>query len=823
MNLFVALMLIVAGIGALAYHRAPLWLWTVTCGVLLASITPVYGFFANLLLLIGWTVWIGLFAANFPELRRGLLSKPALEMFRSRMPSVSTTEQEALDAGTVWWDAELFSGKPDWQRLLSLPKPTLSAEEQAFVDGPTEELCRMVDNWEIERELVDLPEQVWQFIKEQGFLGMIIPKRYGGLGFSALGHSAVIMKLSSRCGTAAVSVMVPNSLGPAELLLRYGTDAQRDHYLPRLAKGAEIPCFALTNPYAGSDAAAIPDRGIVCYGEHGGEQVLGMRVTWEKRYITLGPVSTLLGLAFQLHDPDKLLGEQGAAGITLALIPTDHPGVEIGRRHYPGQQAFQNGPNSGEDVFIPMDWVIGGQPRSGQGWRMLMNCLAAGRSISLPASSTGGLKFCARTTGAYARVRKQFNVPIGKMEGIEEPLARIAGNTYAVDAARQVTAGTLDQGEEPSVLSALLKYQATERVRSAINDAMDIHGGRAICDGPNNYLFAAYQAVPIAITVEGANILTRTLIVFGQGAIRCHPWLYKEIQAAQEKDDNRALDLFDEALCGHISFVMANGWRAFWHNLTGGRLNRRLPDAGYATAWYAQLERSSASFALLADLALLLLGGELKRRESLSGRFADVFGEMYLMSCALKRFEDDGRLREDRPLLDWVCTSSLYNIQQTFSEILANFPSKLLALKMRFVLFPFGMQRRPASDKLGHQIAKMLLAPSEARDRLTAGIYVNSEPDDVTGCLEHALSLVIEADAIDKRLGNALRDGRLTAATRVELIAQAEQAEIINSDEVTLLTAADRAVRRAIDVDDFDPSELGITAANGTSAIADVA
>ncbi|HYL19990.1 MAG TPA: acyl-CoA dehydrogenase, partial [Burkholderiales bacterium] len=499
-----------------------------------------------------------------PQLRRALLSDPLLGWFRKVMPQVSQTEQEALEAGTVWWDGDLFSGKPDWNKLLAYPKPTLTSEEQAFVDGPVEELCRMCDEWQISYELNDLPPEVWQFIKDQGFLGMIIPKRYGGMGFSALAHSEVIMKLGSRNATACVSVMVPNSLGPAELLLHYGTEEQKNYYLPRLAKGLEMPCFALTGPEAGSDAGAIPDFGVVCKGVHEGKEVVGFRVTWEKRYITLGPVATLLGLAFKLYDPDHLLGQHEDLGITVALIPTKHPGVNIGRRHFPLNGSFMNGPNSGKDVFIPLDWVVGGRDYVGQGWRMLMECLAAGRAISLPSSTTGGAKTAVRATGAYSRVRSQFRVPIGKFEGVEEALARMGGNLYVMEAARLMTAGAVDLGEKPSVVSAIVKYHCTERARQVVNDAMDVHGGKGICLGPNNYLGRGYQQIPIGITVEGANILTRSMIIFGQGAIRCHPYVLREIAATREADPASASRAFDEALWGHVSFVVRNVVHSLW-------------------------------------------------------------------------------------------------------------------------------------------------------------------------------------------------------------------------------------------------------------------
>ncbi len=572
--------------------------------------------------------------------RARTITKPILRWYKKQLPPISPTERDAIAAGTVWWDAELFSGKPQWAKLRGFPKPQLTAEEQMFLDGPVEKLCSMLNDWDIRRDC-DLPEPVWAFIRDRGFMGMIIPKEHGGLGFSALMHSHVVMKVASRSPAAAVTVMVPNSLGPAELLMRYGTDAQRDYYLPRLAKGVEIPCFALTAPEAGSDAASIPDRAIVCYGEHKGQRVLGLRVTWNKRYITLAPVATILGLAFKLYDPDHLIGEREDIGITLGLVPTNTPGVQIGRRHFPADQSFQNGPTQGKDVFIPMDYIIGGQARVGQGWRMLMDCLAAGRAISLPALGTGAAMFCARLTGAYARVRRQFGMPIGKFEGIEEPLARIAGYAYGLDAARRLTAASLDSGQQPSVLSAILKYHATERMRTALNDAMDIHGGRAICDGPRNYLFGTYMSVPVAITVEGANILTRSLIIFGQGAIRCHPYLLKEMEAANLPDPNESLAVFDRVLFAHIFSATSNVTRAFLHNLTGG-IFARVPDVPRITPLYRGLHVAAVTFAAVADLVMGTLGGAMKRRESLSARLGDILSELYLMSCALKRYEDEG-------------------------------------------------------------------------------------------------------------------------------------------------------------------------------------
>ncbi|MDN5935824.1 MAG: acyl-CoA dehydrogenase, partial [Nitrosospira sp.] len=643
--------------------------------------------FSSLLLALVLTLGVVLF---IPPLRRALISNGLLKIFRKTLPQVSQTEQEALDAGTVWWDGDLFSGKPDWNKLLAYPKPKLSADEKAFLAGPVEQLCAMLDEWRITRELHDLPPHVWQFIKDNGFFGMIIPRQYGGHGFSALAHSEVVMKIGSRSGTAAVSVMVPNSLGPAELLLHYGTEEQKNYYLPRLAKGLEVPCFALTAPDAGSDAGAIPDFGIICHGEFNGDQnVLGMRVTWEKRYITLGPVATILGLAFKLHDPDGLIGEEKDLGITLALIPTNTPGVNIGRRHFPLDAAFQNGPNSGRDVFIPMEWVIGGREGVGCGWRMLMNCLAAGRSISLPATSTGAAKLAARTSGAYGRVRVQFKTPIGRFEGVEEALARIGGNTYMMDAARVMTAGAVDLGEKPAVISAIVKYHLTERGRQTINDAMDVHGGKGICLGPNNYLGRDYQHIPVSITVEGANILTRNMIIFGQGAIRCHPYVLREIRAANNHDAARASVEFDRALAGHFVFSIGNGVRSFLHGLTGGFLASAPGSVGPEVhGYYSQLTRFSAAFALLADVSLLVLGGSLKRKERLSARLGDILSILYLCSAALKRFKDDGRPAADLPLLHWSVQDALYRMQQAFDGLLDNFPGRRFVVRLlRFLVF----------------------------------------------------------------------------------------------------------------------------------------
>ncbi|HYR05396.1 MAG TPA: acyl-CoA dehydrogenase, partial [Gallionella sp.] len=590
----------------LAFFRASLTSWLLATMVIVPVVAIQSRISDTALQVIYLLLFLYVALFGISALRRNIVSGLILRIFRRILPQVSVTEQEAIDAGTVWWDGDLFSGYPDWNKLLAFPKCGLSAAEQSFLDNEVEQLCAMLDDWDITHKRADLPPAVWQFMKAKGLFGMIIPKRYGGLGFSAQAHSAVVSKVASRSGTAAVTVMVPNSLGPAELLLHYGTDEQKEKYLRRLASGLEVPCFALTGPFAGSDAGAIPDHGEVCYGEFAGQQnVLGIRLTWEKRYITLAPVATLLGLAFRLYDPERLLGGDVDRGITLALIPTDTPGVQIGRRHFPMNSAFLNGPTQGKGVFIPMDCIIGGTSRVGQGWRMLMECLAAGRSISLPASSIGGMKLAARTSSAYARVRKQFHQPIGKFEGIEEPLARIGAYTYMIDAARRFTALAVDLGEKPSVISAIVKYHATEYGRIAINDAMDVHGGKGICLGPDNYLARAYQQTPIGITVEGANILTRSMIIFGQGAIRSHPYVLKEIAAARDPDRKHALHQFDEALFGHISFALSNAARSFVFALFNGHgIPAPSGSGGETDRYYRHLTRFSAAFALSADVAM---------------------------------------------------------------------------------------------------------------------------------------------------------------------------------------------------------------------------
>jgi acyl-CoA dehydrogenase len=809
------LLLGVAALATLAYVRACGAAWAATIAGLIAlswagGLLPLAAnaalTFVALLVAIPMLV---------PRLRRALISDALLGVFRKVMPAMSDTEREAIEAGTVWWDGDLFSGRPDWRKLLSLPAPSLTVEEQHFLDNEVETLCGMVSDWETTNVYKDLPPRVWQYIKDKGFLGMIIPREYGGLGFSAYAHSQVITKLSTRSGSVAVSVLVPNSLGPGELLLHYGTDEQKRHYLPRLAKGLEIPCFALTNPSAGSDAASIPDYGIVCWGEHGGKRVLGLRVTWDKRYITLGPIATLLGLAFRAYDPDKLAGDREDLGITCALIPTSHPGVRIGRRHMPLNAVFQNGPNSGDDVFIPMEWVIGGQPMLGRGWRMLMECLAAGRGISLPSSNTGMAKLAVRTTGGYARVRTQFKTAIGRFEGIEEALARMGGNLYTMDATRVLTAAAVDLGEKPAVLSGIAKYHITERNRQVINDAMDIAGGKGICMGPSNFLGAAYMQMPVSITVEGANILTRSLIIFGQGAIRCHPYVLAEMAAAKEPDPAKASVAFDAALWGHIGFAASNVVRTLVLGLPGSHFVK-VPDgvAPEMRRYYQQLTRFSAALAFLADVSMGTLGGALKRKEKLSARLGDVLSSLYLCSATLARFEREGRQAADAPLAHWAIWDAMFKAQNAFEGVISNFPRPLVSSFVQAMVFPLGRPYVVPSDQLGHEVARLLIEPSATRDRLTAPMYLGGgDGEDPVALIDRALAATIPVEAIEAKLKAAAKAGALDTALAPgegieELAARAVSAGVIEAREARMLVEQRALVAKVVRVDDFAP-DLG--------------
>ena len=841
---------------ALAYTNASGLAWTAACSALLVALAWFAPVFSLAAMFAAFVVFALIAAAlNLVPLRRALLSNPLLAIYRKILPPMSQTEQEAIDAGTVWWEGELFSGRPNWDILHAYPQPRLSPAEIAFLDNEVEQVCAMCNDWDTAHVYQDLPPQVWQFIKDKGFLGMIIPKRYGGLEFSAYLHSQVVMKLGSRSATLAVSVMVPNSLGPAELLIHYGTEAQKNHYLPRLARGIDVPAFALTNPMAGSDAAAIPDVGIVCRGMWEGKEITGMRVTWDKRYITLGPICTVLGLAIKLHDPEHLLSAQlggvpgglpgglpGARsghredlGITCVLVPTGTPGVNIGRRHWPLHATFQNGPNWGRDVFMPLDWIIGGPQMAGQGWRMLMECLAAGRSISLPSLSTGFAKLAARSVGAYARVRSQFKTPIGKFEGVEEALTRIAAGTYMMDATRIMTASAVDLGEKPAVASAIAKLHVTETCRHLLIDAMDILGGKGIMLGPNNLIGRAYEQVPIGITVEGANILTRSLIVFGQGAIRCHPFVLKEIEATREQDAQKASRLFDAALFGHIGFALSNFVRALVMGLTGSHFVRTPQAIDPRTRrYYQQLTRMSASFAFLADVSMLVMGGGLKRREKLSARLGDILSQMYMCSAALKRYEGQGRNHADAPLLHWALWDALYKAQTAMYGVISNYPGKLVGWCLRRVIYPLGAMFHAPSDDLGRVAARLLIEASsdtnKGRDRLTAGIYLPKAPlgnkagneagaevpSEPLAALEAALAAAPGAEAAEAKVRSAQKSGHLPQMEHNALMQRARDAGVITAEEAAHLAQFERLRAEVIRVDHF-PQDFGRSEMNTLS------
>ena len=782
----------------LLYRGHGYWAW-ISAAVLalvawwLAGVGTLVMFWAVTGVLAAAAVLFGL-----RPVRRLMLSAPLMGAMRYIMPAMGDTERIALEAGTVWWDSDLFSGNPDWQRLLDFEPRPLSEAEQAFLDGPVEELCAMVDDWQIQQDR-DLPPKVWTFLKEKRFFGMIIPEEYGGLGFSAIGHSTVIAKLSTRSITTSVTVMVPNSLGPAELLLHYGTDEQKNHYLPRLARGEDIPCFALTEPESGSDAASPRSTGVVCRGQFNNEDVLGIRLNWQKRYITLAPVATVIGLAFRLLDPDGLLSGDEDLGITCALIPRDVPGIDIGQRHDPMGVPFQNGPIVGHDVFVPLDFIIGGRAGAGQGWQMLMDCLAAGRSISLPSVASSASQLVTRAMGAYATIREQFNLPIGRFEGIEEPLARIGGHTYMMDAARRLTCGAVDAGEKPAVLSAIVKAYLTETMRDDINDAMDIQAGAAICRGPRNMLGGSFVAVPIGITVEGANILTRSLIIYGQGAVRCHPFVHEEMEALAAGDVVR----FDRAVFGHAGFVCHNAARALLLGVTGGGL-AQVPTSGPAARHYRRFTRLSADFALTSDVAMVTLGGSLKRREKITGRLADALAWMYLGSAALKRFHGDGYPAEDCHLLDWSCEHAAWKVEEALEGVLANLPNRPIATVTRLLSFPFGARLKPPSDALGAAVAQSLLDGGETRLRLTPDVYVPASQEDGLGRLEATLNLVVRAEPVRRKVREAARDGEVDGATEEALADDAAARGLLSEEERSLLAAASVARLEIIQVDAFD-------------------
>jgi acyl-CoA dehydrogenase len=812
-------LLFIAAVLFLAYRRLSLLAFTVTFTVLLAAYTLLgapAGIWKGFLGLLLTALWL----LNVRPLRKALITRPFMKIYLKLLPAMSQTEKEALEAGTVWWDGELFTGAPHWPKLLAAKPPQLSAAEHAFLEGPCEELCRMLDDWNITHERADLSPQVWEFLKTRGFFAMIIPKKYGGLEFSAYAHSCVLAKISSRSATASSTVAVPNSLGPAELLNHYGTEEQKNYYLPRLARGEEVPCFALTGPRAGSDAGSIPDTGIVCRGTWQGREIVGLKLNFSKRYITLAPVASVIGLAFRMFDPERLLGGKTDIGITCALIPRNTPGVSIGRRHFPLNIPFQNGPILGKDVFVPLDFIIGGPRMAGSGWRMLVEQLSVGRCISLPSNATGGAKAGVWATGAYARIRRQFNTPVGMFEGVEEVIARMVGLTYTMDAARSVTAGAIDGGEKPSVPSAMLKYHLTEMGRQVANDAMDVHGGKGICLGPRNYLGRGYQVVPVAITVEGANLLTRNLIIFGQGAVRCHPFVLREMTAARNPDRAAGVDEFDRALFGHIGFSISNAVRSLIMALTHARFTH-APVQDSTARYYQHIVRFSASFAFAVDVAMLTLGGYLKKKESLSARLGDVLSCMYLASMVLKHHENQGRQQEDLPIVEWACRNLLYHAQEQLHGFLRNFPNRLLAGAMRTLIFPRGRVYSAPDDRLGRTVAALVTSPTEARERLCQYIYWTLEPANPLGLLQEALLLAVQLEPLEKRIRvEGVKTGKVTALDLPGRIQQALAAGIVSETEAAALRDYDRKVMDLIHVDDFEPHELGALSAPASQSAA---
>ena len=806
MSVFVPLLaFLLAGLFA-AYHRFRLAVWaaltaTLLVACLLLGASPAATYVMGVLLL--------LIAAPLllPQIRKPYITTPLLGFYTKLLPPLSDTERTALEAGTVGFEGQLFSGKPDWDQLLSLPKPLLTAEEQAFLDGPCEDLCRMSDDWDITHVRADLSPELWDYIKRNKFFGLNIPKEYGGLGFSALMNHKVIQKLASISTVVSSTVGVPNSLGPAELLMHYGTDEQKQLYLPRLADGREVPCFALTGPFAGSDATSIPDFGIVCMGEWNGINVLGIRLTLDKRYITLAPVATLVGVAFRMYDPDGLLGDTRDIGISLALVPRDTPGLDIGRRHFPLNSPFQNGPITGKDVFVPLSQLIGGEDYAGQGWRMLMECLSIGRSITLPSTASGGSKMGAVTVGSYARMRKQFGLSIGRFEGVEEALARIAGNAYATSALSEATAAAVARGENPAVPSTIAKYHCTEMGRKVSIDSMDILGGKGIILGPRNFAGRSWQAAPIAITVEGANIMTRSLMIFGQGAILCHPWVMKEMKAAQLEDPKERIDRFDAALFGHIGFAISNAVRSWWYGLTGSRVGKAPGDAD-TRRYFRKLDRYSAALAVMADTSMLLLGGKLKFKESLSGRLGDVLSQLYIASAMLKRHQDSGNPVGDQPLLAYAIHDAVNKIETALSGALRNFPIRPVGWLLWAVIFPWGRRAQPPSDRLGHKVASLLMTPCDARERLADGVFTTPGANNPAGRIISYLPKVVMAEPVERKFLKALKHSGIESLDFHTQLEEGVREGWITAEEREQLEELRRITLDAIMVDDFEPWEL---------------
>ena len=805
-----------------AYRGMNLLNWTLGMALVIAAFA-IFTSVSTLAIVVTSVIFAAIAVPlNFKPFRRKHLTAPFLAMYRKMLPTISDTEMAALEAGTVGWEGELFAGNPDWDSLLEQEWPKLTDEEKAFIEGPVEELCAMLDPWKISHELADLPPEVWSFLKENRFFGMIIPKKYGGLEFSALAHRAVLQKIASVCAVTGSTVAVPNSLGPAELLVHYGTEEQKNYYLPRLANGEELPCFGLTGPTAGSDATSIPDTGIICKGKYKGKEVLGIRLNFDKRYITLSSVATIVGLAFKLYDPDGLIGDKEELGISVALVPSDTPGLETGARHFPLNVPFHNGPVRGKDVFVPLDALVGGIDMAGKGWRMLIELLSVGRAITLPSSSTGGAKLASLATGAYARIRKQFNLPIGRFEGVEEAMSRIAGYTYKTSALSRMTASAVDLGQKPAVPSAIAKYHATQMGREIVTDAMDVHGGKGIIMGPRNYLGRGYQGMPIWITVEGANILTRTLMIFGQGAIRCHPYVLKEMQAANMEDRKKGLEEFDRLLFGHIGYSISNAARSMVLGLSFARF-AAVPSDRKTAKYYRKLTRYSAAMAFAADIAMLTLGGKLKHKEHISARLGDVLSHLYICSAMLKRFETQGRPAADQPILAWAFHDSVYKIQTALGLVVDNFPNLWVRALLSTFIFPLGRLERQPGDRLGHKVSQLLMSPSATRERLTNGAFISDKVTNPVGLLELALPRVIATEPLERKLLKAGIAGKFDSRDKQAQLQQAVELGIVTAEEAKELEAVRTMVSEIIAVDEFDGDYLKMGASSRPGAVTDQA
>lgn len=753
--------------------------------IALIIVSIVCAFISPWSLILGIPLILISLVVMIDPLRMSFISKPAYKALANAMPSISPTEREALDSGTSWWEKELFMGAPNWETFNSYPYPKLSLEEQAFLDNEVETLCSMLDEWEIHEQKA-LPDHVWQYIKEHGFLGLIIPKEYGGRAFSSFAQSRVMSKISSRSLTTAVSCMVPNSLGPGELLLHYGTEEQKNRYLPGLARGEEIPCFGLTSPEAGSDAGAIPDTGVVCYGQFEGQEILGLRMNFSKRWITLAPIATVVGLAFKMYDPDHLLGEQTEYGITCALLPASHEGVIVGPRHNPGPP-FMNGTVEGKDVFIPLDWIIGGVKNAGKGWRMLMECLAVGRGISLPALSTSTSEMTYLNVGAFSRIRQQFKISVGKFEGVQEANSEIASDTYMLEAFRYLVTCGLNQGGKPAVMTAIAKYYATEGMRKVVNHGMDVVGGRAIQMGPRNFLAPYYQAIPVSITVEGANILSRSLMIFGQGSMRCHPYLYEELQLLQAEDSAAALNPFDNLLFKHLGYTFNRTARSFAYAFTGGSSAAPQSAVDFTQPYYKIINRLSANFALTADMCLGLLAGDIKRKEMLSGRLADIHAHLFIASSILKYFEHSKKTEDERLHAQLAVEKSLYTAQEAFFDLFANFPSGAAAGMVKLLCFPFGRPVQKPSDQLKQQVANSMMEDNAFRQVLKKHVYYNTHEHDVTGRMESTFTMLLDIEQLWDRFKKAENKDQFKGLSFAEHVADAQLQGFINDQEAEKL------------------------------------